>query len=203
MIHPNTELKFVSDHKGHGIFATSAIPAGTIVYILDDLEIFLSPEDALLKNDKYRSIIDTFTYRDENGQYILSWDHAKYVNHCCFPNTLSTGYGFEIAIRNILPGEEITDEYGLFNPEQQVAVNCGKANCRRWVKPKDIDQYYHQWDDQVRQALAHYHQVTQPLEVFMDDETQNDLIHYLSTGDHYKSVRSLKFARDQIKLRPG
>jgi len=203
MLHPNSELKFVSDHKGHGVFATAPIPIGTIVYIKDDLEITLSSSDALMKNEKYRSIIDTYTYRDENGQYILSWDLAKYVNHCCFPNTISTGYGFEIAIKDIAPGDEITDEYGLFNPEKQFAVNCGKPNCRRWVKPNDIDRNYHQWDDQIKQALAHYRQVSQPLEDFMDEETRNDLKHYLSTGSHYKSVRTLKLARDQIKIRPG
>lgn len=38
MIHPNTELKFISNQVGYGVVATSFIPAGTITWVLDKLD---------------------------------------------------------------------------------------------------------------------------------------------------------------------
>lgn len=32
-----------------------------------------------------------------------------------------------MAIRNILPGEQITDEYGTFNPDEEITLVCGEA----------------------------------------------------------------------------
>ena len=32
------------------------------------------------------------------------FDHGKYENHACDPNTLTTGFGFDIAVRDIQPG---------------------------------------------------------------------------------------------------
>ena len=80
MIHPDTKLDFVSDLVGYGVFATQFIPKGTIVYVKDDLEIVISPEHVIHKDEKYKKVIDTYSYRDEYGNYILSWDIAKYVN---------------------------------------------------------------------------------------------------------------------------
>jgi hypothetical protein len=37
MIHPWTELRFINDSIGYGVFATQFIPKGTIVWALDDL----------------------------------------------------------------------------------------------------------------------------------------------------------------------
>ena len=42
MIHPKTELRFVNDDIGYGVFATEFIPKGTILYVKDELEIKVS-----------------------------------------------------------------------------------------------------------------------------------------------------------------
>ncbi|HAV55880.1 MAG TPA: SET domain-containing protein-lysine N-methyltransferase, partial [Aequorivita sp.] len=43
MIHPKTELKFISDQIGYGVVATEFIPAGTITWALDDLDREFTP----------------------------------------------------------------------------------------------------------------------------------------------------------------
>ncbi|MEX0823486.1 MAG: SET domain-containing protein-lysine N-methyltransferase, partial [Balneolaceae bacterium] len=98
MIHPHTELRFVNQKKGRGVFATRFILKGTITYVKDELEIEIPPDDPRLADPAYRDIIETYSYIDRDGTMVISWDHAKYVNHCCQCNTMSTGYGFEIAI---------------------------------------------------------------------------------------------------------
>ncbi len=39
MIHSKTELKFINDLVGYGVFATETIPEGTIVYVKDSLKL--------------------------------------------------------------------------------------------------------------------------------------------------------------------
>ena len=135
MIHPNTELKLINEHIGYGVFATADIPEGTIVYVKDSLELIVSPTDYLMHSEAMKDVIEKYSYIDEKGNRIISWDFAKYVNHCCNCNTISTGYGFEMAIRDIQKGEQITDEYGIFNLEKEMVLVCGQENCRKKTPP--------------------------------------------------------------------
>ncbi len=192
MIHPDTELKKVNQTKGRGIFATSPIPKGTITYVKDPLEIEIEPGDSRLQDPVIREKIETYTYIDEKGTRILSWDNAKYVNHCCQCNTMSTGYGFEIAIDDIQAGEEITDEYGMFNFDYTLQLSCEKSNCRKTVSGNDLQTHYADWDDKVRSALQFLNAVDQPLSSLLDKQTRKDLQHYLDTGNGYRSVLNLK-----------
>ena len=131
MIHPKTELRFVNDDIGYGVFATEFIPKGTILYVKDELEIKVSKTKIKNMDKTHKAIVEKFSYIDEKGVRILSWDHAKYINHKCDCNSMSTGYGFGIAIRDIARDEEITDEFGLFNIPEQVEINCQCNNCRK------------------------------------------------------------------------
>jgi hypothetical protein len=154
MIHPKTELKFINETVGYGVFATESIPEGTIVYVKDSLELVVSPTDYLLHNAEMQEVIEKYSYIDEQGNRIISWDFAKYVNHCCNCNTISTGYGFEIAIRDIAAGEQITDEYGIFNLEKEMSLVCGVSGCRKTIRPDDFDRYYQQWDEKIKKSIS-------------------------------------------------
>ncbi|MBN2484856.1 MAG: SET domain-containing protein [Bacteroidales bacterium] len=195
MIHPSTELRHISDAIGYGVFATAFIPEGTIVYVKDSLELSFSETEFSQQIPEMREIIDKYSYIDENGNRILSWDFGKYVNHCCNCNTMSTGYGFEIAIRDIHPGEEITDEYGIFNLESEMYLSCNKGICRGIVKPDDFDIYYQKWDKLLKKSLQKILDVNQPLMVFIDKETQKQLHSYLNDPSTYKSVYSLRYKK--------
>lgn len=191
MMHPDTELRMVNPQIGRGVFATRFIPMGTITYADDALEIHI-PADSPLHNDpRYRDIIETYAHIDRNGQWTLCWDIARYVNHCCHCNTITTAYGFEIAIRDIQPGEQITDEYALFEPNCDMELICEYADCRKRIRPDDVERYGDQWDAQIQAALARLNQVPQPLLPFVEGEARTDLDHYLETGQGYQSVRTL------------
>lgn len=192
MIHPNTELRFVSESIGYGVFATEAIPAGTIVYVKDSLELVVSPTDYLIHDEAMREVIDKYSYIDPAGNRIISWDFAKYVNHCCNCNTISTGYGFEIAIRDIHPGEQITDEYGIFNLDKEMVLDCGQEGCRKIIRPNDFDDYYQQWDDKIKRVFPTIFKVNQPLMPFIDLETRQELDAFFRNPSDYKSVYALR-----------
>jgi hypothetical protein len=195
MIHPSTELRHINDTIGYGVFATAFIPEGTIVYIKDGLELSISQTEYAQHIPEMQDIIEKYSYIDENGNRILSWDFGRFVNHCCNCNTMSTGYGFEIAIRDIHPGEEITDEYGIFNLESEMYLSCKHGICRGVVHPSDFDKYYPKWDKILKKSLSQVMEVTQPLMVFVDKETQKQLHNFLREPSTYKSVYSLRYKK--------
>lgn len=197
MIHPSTELRHINDTIGYGVFATAFIPEGTIVYAKDSLEHVISEAEYLQQLPEMQEVIEKFSYIDENGNRILSWDFAKYVNHCCNFNTISTGYGFEIAVRDIHPGEEITDEYGIFNLESEMYLSCNHGICRGLLKPEDFDKYYPKWDKIIRKSLAKVMSVEQPLMVFIDKETQKALYSFINDQSTYKSVYNLRYKKEK------
>lgn len=192
MIHPNTELRFINPQIGYGVFATADIPEGTIVYVKDSLELTVSPTDYLILSEEMREVVERYSYIDDQGNRIISWDFAKYVNHCCNCNTISTGYGFEIAIRPIKKGEQITDEYGIFNLEKKMELVCGQKNCRKVISPEDFDKYYADWDEKILKSIGCLFQVEQPLLAFIDPGTRSELDEFFQDPEKYKSVYSLK-----------
>ena len=44
MMHPDTEIRYVSEEVGVGVFATKLIPKGTTVWIKDELDMILTEE---------------------------------------------------------------------------------------------------------------------------------------------------------------
>lgn len=192
MIHPHTRLQHISDAVGYGIFATEDIPEGTIVYAKDSLEICVSPGDYLKHGEAMREIVDKYSYIDEQGYRIVSWDLAKYVNHSCDCNTISTGYGFEMALRDIAAGEQLTDEYGIFNLDQSMKCYCGADNCRQRIDPGDFDRYYPQWDERIRRSIGKLHGVEQPLWQLLSVQVKRELEALRQDPDRYKSVYALK-----------
>jgi len=198
MIHPKTELKYINDKVGYGVFATDDIPEGTIVYVKDSLEVVITPTEFLLHTEEMKEVIEKYSYIDEHGNRIISWDFAKYVNHCCNCNTMSTGYGFEIAIRDIKKGDQITDEYGIFNLEYEMNLVCGENCCRMKVAPEDFDNYYPIWDEKIKKSIGKLVQVEQPLIPFVDGDTKKDLNAFFKNPKKYKSVYALRFHKEKL-----
>lgn len=193
MIHPRTILKHISKDIGYGVFASEFIPAGTITYARDELEIVIDSQHHLLKHAVYGPLIDKYAYTEASGKYVVGWDLSKYVNHSCNANTMSTGYGFEIAIRDIRAGEELTDDYGFFNINSPLYCACQHVNCRKTITHADIEHYADDWDRLVKVALDSLLKVPQPLIELLDTETYHAVMRYLETGRNYRSVRVLQY----------
>ncbi len=200
MIHPSTEVRYVDAVVGVGVFATAKIPKGTITYVWDPLEIEITPEDDRLRDATLAPIIERYSYIDPHGVRIVSWDHAKFVNHCCNANTMSTAYGFEIAVRDIEAGEQITDEYGMFNLPEPMELRCGNTSCRQRVQAGDLSLYHERWDAQIRAALAVVEEVDQPLWPLVDAATATAVEQFARWGKGYRSVRELEaFSSDCVQ----
>jgi uncharacterized protein len=179
MLHPATELRFISPEIGYGIFATEFIPQGTITWVRDELDKTLSPDElaAMSAMSKvYRQQLSKYTYRDEAGNYVLCWDLAKFTNHSCNPSCLGYGLDFEVAVRDILPGEEITGDYSTFHltNDRSFACGCNSINCRNFVTHQDVHTQSDRWYDLMRQAFLLMDDVPQPLENMLNRQQKQE-----------------------------
>src|SRR3954462_14155227 len=125
MVHPDTELRYVNDEIGWGVFATRMIPRGTVIWALDALDQIFTAKQIESMPAYAREMLDKYSYVDGRGRNILCWDHARFFNHSCNANCLSLGYDFEVAIRDVAVGEELTDDYGALNPTEPFPCRCG------------------------------------------------------------------------------
>jgi hypothetical protein len=148
--------------------------------------------------ESQREAMETYMYHDKCGNLVLSWDHARYMNHNCHPTTMMTDYDFEIAVRDIAAGEELTTEYGLLNIQEPYAICCGCEDCREHLRLDDIDVYGEQWDRRIRESLARIQMVDQPLLPLLTDGARARLEDFLAGRSGYSSVRNLKWLAEPV-----
>jgi len=196
MIHPGTELRYIDADIGFGVFATAFIPRGTLVYVQDELDISITEDEFDAMDEHMQRNVEHYSFIDQHGHRVLCWDHAKYVNHCCHPNIISTGYGFEIAITDIAEGEQVTDDYGLFNVSYDTEFGCGIEDCRRRIFRDDPLRYHSAWDKQVVAALRCFGDVPQALLPYLDADIRDQLYAYLAGEAEYLSVLNTLYRGD-------
>ncbi|MDQ4141369.1 MAG: SET domain-containing protein-lysine N-methyltransferase, partial [Bacteroidota bacterium] len=63
MIHPHTQLQFISAEKGYGVVATQFIPKGTITWAFDPLDQVFTPEKVMQLSPLFQKIVNTYSYR--------------------------------------------------------------------------------------------------------------------------------------------
>ena len=172
MIHPDTELQFINEKIGYGVVATKLIPKGTITWALDKLDRIFTPREVANLDPLYQQVLDKYTYRSAEGNHILCWDNARFVNHSSKSNCLTTAYEFEIAIRDIYPGEELTDDYGYLNLQEPFEVLPEEGTDRTTIYPDDLLRYYDVWDENLLNSFPELLKVNQPLFQILDTRIQ-------------------------------
>lgn len=171
MIHPNTELRFISDEIGYGVVATRFIPKGTVTWVKDKLDRTFSIKRFKAFPMAYQNILEKYCYNDRKGNYVLCWDISRFVNHSFNSSCLTTPYEFEIAVRDIHPGEELTDDYGYLNVAEPFDCIPEQGSERTRVYPDDLLKYHSLWDEQLFDSMRLYSSVAQPLEGFIKPST--------------------------------
>jgi hypothetical protein len=180
MLHPDTELKYVSPEIGYGIFATALIPNGTITWVKDELDRIVLKEDLEKLTPPNLENLLKYSYRNYLGNYVFCWDLTRYVNHSYQPNSILTPLGFEIAIRDILPGEEVTNDYGTLNIIESFQCANGPSHERDLVCPDDLTRYYSKWDAQINSSFPLITKNLQPLNKFLTIQQAGDIDQILS-----------------------
>ena len=169
MIHPDTELAFISPAVGRGVRATRFLPRGTIVWALCKLDLVMSAAEVASLGPVYHPIFDKYAYIDPEGSSILCWDHARFINHACRPSVRGAHPHFQIITRDVAAGEELTCEYAECNVEPAMECLCDAPDCRSAISGKDLIRYGETWDEEVAQAVASIDKVDQPLWSYLRD----------------------------------
>lgn len=169
MMHPDTRLVWISEIIGFGVVATAPLPRGTITWVKDPLDIALARAQVTALPALTRPNFDRFSYAEADDTYVLCWDHGRYMNHACDPSCLGAGYDFDVAVRDLEPGDELTTDYGSLNLDEPMPCACGAADCRRVVLPEDPDRLVPAWDARVAAAFARIPEVPQVLWPLLSD----------------------------------
>lgn len=199
MMHPYTRLKWINDQKGFGVVATRFIPKGTITWVQDELDRVFQPEEPENFKSAAREQLEKYSFRNSKGAHILCWDIAKYINHSFKSNCLSTAYNFEVAVRDILINEELTDDYGYLNlSESFVPEDEGVA--RKTVFPDDIPKFYKQWDKQLEPLFPVIEKLEQPLLDLLSEEVKTEIKQVASGKQKMASTKNLYFQPEKSRI---
>ena len=199
MMHPDTRLKWISDEKGFGVVATRLIPKGTITWVQDEMDRVFSPDEPVDFKPLTRELLEKYSFRNSKGEHVLCWDIAKYVNHSFRSNCLSTAYNFEVAIRDIVAGEELTDDYGYLNlTESFIPEDEGFE--RKIVKPDDTLSLYKEWDRTLESLFPLIEGLDQPLFELLSEEVKIEIDQVASGAKNMTSTKTLYFKPEKSRI---
>lgn len=108
---------------GLGLFTLEFVPAGTPVWRFEPgFDHAFSPAAVEALPEPARRHVQWFGYRRAaDGCWVLSGDHACFMNHATPPNTGTPpdapGASHTVALRDLEPGEELTCDYHAFDAE--------------------------------------------------------------------------------------
>jgi hypothetical protein len=185
VIHPATELRYVSEAIGLGVFAKERIPRGTITWARDPLDRTLQSGEFDTMPPIQQAAIVNYVFADPAGNYLLCWDAARFVNHSCAATCRNVGARFDVAIRDILPGEQITSDYAELNIADEFDCLCGAPDCRGTIQPNDRARFGAIWTAQIGELLPLIESVPQPLCDFVVAEPA------LRRGRNYNILRKI------------
>lgn len=192
MIHPDTELQFISPEIGYGVVAKKFIPKGTITWALDELDREFTPKQFEKMHAEYKDILEFYSFRNNHGNYVLCWDNARFVNHSFNSNCLTTAYDFEIAIRDIQVGEQLTDDYGYLNISEPFR-GIDEGTKRKVVYPDDLLRYSDVWDKKLLEGIKKLNSVNQPLKKFVKPSILQKIDKIITGDAQMDSIKNCYF----------
>jgi uncharacterized protein len=122
-----------------GCYTTSRIPRHAQVVEYTGPQISKEEADA-----RYEKMPLTYLFGIGDGTTVIDGHGtAMFINHSCEPNCEADerdGRVWIVALRDILPGEEITYDYNLYDgDEDEARCNCGAKKCRKTMySPEEI-----------------------------------------------------------------
>lgn len=133
---PRLEVRIAPDKGGYAVYALKTIKKNELLAVWGGKVVTLA-EVLALPQDERGHTIQIF---DE--LYLAPMDMeepADYVNHSCDPNAGICGQISLVAMREIIPGEEITFDYAMADSSSfdEFDCACGAATCRGRVSGDD------------------------------------------------------------------
>ena len=122
---------------GFGCFATVRIPKNSTIAEYAGERITRTEAMRRMRRTGVKRIseLDDDLYIDGS----VDGNDTKYINHSCEPNAdvfITDGFMIIFALREIVPGEEITVDYLNSFEEDRAVCQCRTSSCRRSLNQK-------------------------------------------------------------------
>lgn len=195
MMHPDTELRYINEKIGFGVFAVKRIPKGTITWVLDDFDRRFTEERIAALDEIRRTYFLKYAYRNQQGEYILCWDNGKYINHSFHANCVGTAYELELAARDIEEGEQLTSDYGTLNVDEPFDCDQEEGSLRLRVMPDDLLNFADVWDKLATEAFTQFNQVEQPLQYLIKQEFIQKIEGITQQGEPIDTIAQFHYTR--------
>jgi hypothetical protein len=120
-----------SDINGTGLFSGQDINEGDIVWYLDPTidHVFFDDDFKELCSSQPEEHAERFrrwSYKREND-YVLCSDNTKFANHSDTPNLGGDNKQYDVALKDIKVGEELTYDYRVFDKEADLKLSKGNS----------------------------------------------------------------------------
>ncbi len=123
----------LSDIAGIGLFTDQDIAKGTVTWrFMRDFDQLLTREKIDSLPEPARSkLLDHVYLNEANGLFVLCADNARFMNHADTPNTAGIHEpgaveGYDVALRDIRAGEEMTCDYRTFDAHVDLKLGGGQ-----------------------------------------------------------------------------
>ncbi|MBL9151983.1 MAG: SET domain-containing protein [Verrucomicrobiales bacterium] len=189
MLHPATLVRHIDDEIGSGVFARTFLPRGTVVWVLDELDRVFTEAEVRQMAPAYQEVLERYCFRNDRAHWVFPWDNTRFVNHSFDPNCLGTQLGFEIAVRDIAAGEEITNDYGSLNIIEPFDCLPEAGSTRERVMPDDLLRHADAWDRLIAAAFPDLWRVPQPLARLFAPDRWEALVELSRSGAAPESLR--------------
>ncbi len=126
------EKIYVSDSAiGRGIFAKHPLKPREIIFYMNG---------KLIDFEKSIDFMGEYSVQIGMRSYVDPISPARYLNHSCEPNAGFVDDISLIALKPILPGEEIRFDYSTTMLERhwELDCSCGASNCRERIRDFDL-----------------------------------------------------------------
>ena len=132
---PYLEGRTCPEKAMNGVFAIHRISKGEVLAVWGGDVIKARTLD-LLPPDRLRLVLQV-----EEDLYLVSTREgpADWINHSCRPNAGLSGQNVLLAMRHIIPGEEICFDYAMSDGSSydEFDCQCGERGCRRRITGND------------------------------------------------------------------
>ncbi len=143
---------------GKSVAARSVIEPGELIAVWSGRIVSADELDTLPEE------IRRHTVQVDEGLYLASLtpdEPPDFINHACEPNAGLDGQISIVALRRILPGEEVTIDYAMCDgsPYDEFECACGAATCRRritgddWRNPVLWERYAGHYSPYLRRRI--------------------------------------------------
>ena len=112
-----------SNISGRGVFARRQFRKGETVFRWDLSQKIRRDNIGSLSSDQHH-----FLNPFDDDFFVLVGEPERYVNHSCANNTQVKQFT-DVAVRDILPEEEITSDYRSGGAVIDFVCRCGSPNC--------------------------------------------------------------------------